>query len=214
MKPVYADLHVHSRYSDGSETPAELAARANRNGLRALALTDHDMVTGIPELIARAQHIDLEIVPGVEISTDVDGKRIHILGYYIDTTSPELLDLLTYIGELRTENTRLIFENLRELGMVDYNWERVLKHSNDKQWLANTDVFQAMLADGKVSQPLIPLKAQSPPTSNPPPRLCKGTNRTQGKAMKMKPANTIFPRSGFSAAGTLHAARYRRWPAL
>ena len=96
------DLHIHSTASDGTCTPAEIAALAARQGLAAVALTDHDTVLGYPELAEAAASLGLETVPGIEISTKYGGA-VHILGYYIDPHSPELEPVLNWVVRDRDE---------------------------------------------------------------------------------------------------------------
>ena len=76
------ELHTHTTYSDGILSPQQLVERAIQNGVKALAITDHDTLNGWNEAIAAAQPYDLEIVPGVELSTVHNGRSLHILGYY------------------------------------------------------------------------------------------------------------------------------------
>ena len=82
------DLHVHSNYSDGTCSPAELIQTASTCGLSAMALTDHDTVEGIPALLEAAKETDaaLEIVPGTELSVEFRERDIHIVGLFIDYT--------------------------------------------------------------------------------------------------------------------------------
>lgn len=96
------DLHIHSTASDGTCTPAEIAALAARQGLAAVALTDHDTVLGYPALQEAAAALGLETVPGIEISTKYGGA-VHILGYYIDPHSPELEPVLNWVVRDRDE---------------------------------------------------------------------------------------------------------------
>lgn len=85
MKTV--DLHVHSNKSDGSFTPTELVQYAIQKGLRAFALTDHDTTDGIDEALKAAQGKNIEVIPGIEFSSEYEGKDIHIVGLYIDYKS-------------------------------------------------------------------------------------------------------------------------------
>ncbi|MDE6420325.1 MAG: PHP domain-containing protein, partial [Lachnospiraceae bacterium] len=79
MRPV--DLHVHSNKSDGSMSPAELVELAAQKGLRAFALTDHDTIDGLSEaMAAAAAYPELEVIPGIELSSEYHGKDIHIVG--------------------------------------------------------------------------------------------------------------------------------------
>jgi len=92
----FVDLHVHSTASDGSFTPTEVVNLANDAGLTAIALTDHDTIAGISEAITAAESLDLQVVPGVELSCIYKEKELHILGLYIDHTSESLN---TYLAE-------------------------------------------------------------------------------------------------------------------
>ena len=88
------DLHVHSTAADGSLTPTEVVTRAAGLGLTAMALTDHATVSGIDEALKAAKDLDMEVIPGIEVSCIYKEKEIHILGLYIDHTNPELLSFL------------------------------------------------------------------------------------------------------------------------
>lgn len=77
------DLHVHSVFSDGTLTPAELIALARENGVTAVALCDHNTVAGLPSFLAAAEGSGVQAVPGVEFSTEYRGKELHILGMFI-----------------------------------------------------------------------------------------------------------------------------------
>lgn len=79
----YCDLHTHSYYSDGTCSPAELVDAAEKMGLAAIALTDHNTVAGLPEFLAAAEGREVEAVPGIEFSTDYGGTELHILGLFV-----------------------------------------------------------------------------------------------------------------------------------
>lgn len=81
------ELHCHTTYSDGTLTPTQLVEAAVRAGVKALAITDHDTVSGWDEATAAARPYDLEIIPGIELSTVHRGKSLHILGFYPDAAS-------------------------------------------------------------------------------------------------------------------------------
>ena len=85
------DLHTHSLFSDGSMTPEELVFAAKQAGLSAIALTDHDTTDGLARAMAEGQRLGVEVVPGVELSTE-GISQVHVLGYYIDPQSPALKD--------------------------------------------------------------------------------------------------------------------------
>src|SRR5262245_456824 len=79
-----ADLHLHSTHSDGMYTPAQLVDLARRSGLAAMALTDHDTLSGVPEARTAAAGSGVEVIAGVEISTKYRGAELHLLGYFVD----------------------------------------------------------------------------------------------------------------------------------
>src|SRR3989337_3325244 len=86
----HADLQTHSTFADGLLTPTQLIDLAYRRGVRVMALTDHDTTEGLPEaLTAAAGHPDLTLIPGIEMSTDVPGSEVHILGHFIDWRDEE-----------------------------------------------------------------------------------------------------------------------------
>jgi predicted metal-dependent phosphoesterase TrpH len=109
------DLHTHSNCSDGSLTPAALIERAVLAGIDVLALTDHDTVAGLDEAQRTAAGRGLQLVPGVEISAAWAGQAIHVLGLWIDPSSPELRRVLDAQGELRRLRMRKICARLERL---------------------------------------------------------------------------------------------------
>ncbi len=98
----WIDLHTHSNISDGSLPPAELVRLAARSGLAAIALTDHDEVAGIAEAVEAGAQCGVEVVPGIELSAQWDGN-CHILGYYLDTSSPQLAEELCKVRQTRRQ---------------------------------------------------------------------------------------------------------------
>jgi hypothetical protein len=86
----FADLHLHTLFSDGTFTPEELAGHGARVGLSAMSLTDHDTVEGCPRMAAACQALGLEFVTGAELTAELNGSEIHILGYFLDLENPKL----------------------------------------------------------------------------------------------------------------------------
>lgn len=116
MKAV--DLHVHSDKSDGSMSPAALTAYAAEKGLRAFALTDHDTIDGLAEALnAAKQFPDLEVIPGIEFSTEYKGRDIHIVGLYIRYDDPEFLKYLTDFQNSRIRRNEKMCNNLASAGI-------------------------------------------------------------------------------------------------
>lgn len=112
------DLHIHSIYSDGSHTPEELIALALDNGLRGLALTDHDTIEGVAETTRLGKQAGITVVSGVEISTSAQGRTIHILGYGINAADTDLQQWLQPLQEGRERRNAVILEKLRGLGVA------------------------------------------------------------------------------------------------
>ncbi len=110
------DLHTHSTESDGSFTPQELIDLGVENELKAIALTDHDTMAGIPSFIQQAKYKNIIPVAGVEISVALKNKEIHIVGLFIDYKNQELIDLLCEIRKERNVRNVQIVEKLNNLG--------------------------------------------------------------------------------------------------
>lgn len=144
------DLHLHSSISDGVLSPSELITKAVGLGLTAVSLTDHDNVDGIvPALEVAAGYPFLTFIPGVEISTDVADGEVHILGYYIDQTSRELLKFLSRMRESRLMRTQKMIEKLSGLGMK-VEWERVREIAGAGT-VGRPHIAQALLEKGYIS---------------------------------------------------------------
>ena len=110
------DLHMHSSASDGTFSPSALLAEAKKAGLSAMALTDHDTMDGIEEAGKAARELEIELVPGVEISTEYEGCEVHVLGYYVSPEYPRLKAMLEEFRDFRaTRNVRMV-ERLQEEG--------------------------------------------------------------------------------------------------
>lgn len=106
------DLHTHSTCSDGSMTPSELVRHAKAEGLSAIALSDHDTMDGVEEAVQTGMEIGLTVIPAIELSA-ASATETHILGYFINTTSPTLLKALARIREIRVERLTETCEMLR-----------------------------------------------------------------------------------------------------
>jgi len=122
------DLHVHSVYSDGTDTPEELIRLAAERGLSAMALTDHDTVGGIVPLLAAAASSPVEAVPGIELSAECSHGTMHILGYFIDHTCSALLEKIERVQSGRVDRNMEILKKLNKLGYV-LMWSDVEKQA-------------------------------------------------------------------------------------
>ena len=90
----YIDLHTHSTASDGIYSPTELLHKAQEVGLRILALTDHDTTDGLEEAMQAAQTLNMDLISGIEINTDVGGGEVHVLGYFLEFWRTEFQAIL------------------------------------------------------------------------------------------------------------------------
>lgn len=97
------DLHVHTAASDGTDAPGEVVKKAADLGLRALGITDHDTVSGVEEATAAGADLGVEVIPGIEVSSDYRDNNVHILGYFIDPASPALRPVLEWVSIQRDE---------------------------------------------------------------------------------------------------------------
>ncbi len=109
------DLHAHSTASDGSLTPSELVRLAKEIGLEAVALTDHDTSSGIPEFMRAGIAAGIETVPGMETALSIDGREAHLVSLYADIAHPALKKLISDMTHYRCErNERLLDLLIRE----------------------------------------------------------------------------------------------------
>ena len=157
------DLHLHTTHSDGSLSPTEVLQLAHKAHVTALAITDHDIVTGIPEAMAAGTELGVEIIPGVEISSSLGNNELHILGYCINWQDSELNQRLAALRESRHRRNPQIIERLRSLGLdVTYEEVRTLARTDsvgrphiarllmDKKYVSSAkDAFDRYLAEGR-----------------------------------------------------------------
>ncbi len=120
------DLHVHSTRSDGTYTPTELVNYAIEKGLKAFALTDHDTVDGIEEALKAAEGKSIEVIPGIEYSTEYHKRDVHIVGLFIDYKAPVFLEYLKRFQDSRIERNHKLCRNLQGAGF-DITYEALLE---------------------------------------------------------------------------------------
>jgi predicted metal-dependent phosphoesterase TrpH len=105
----YTDYHMHTYYSDGICSPEQVVKTAREHGLEVISITDHDGVRGIAEALEAGRKYGVEVVPGIEFSTEFEGAGVHMLGYFIDTSNEALLNKCEWILARREErNNRFI----------------------------------------------------------------------------------------------------------
>lgn len=114
-KAALVDLHMHSNFSDGILSPAALAEASARAGLAAFSLTDHDTLKGLNEASAAAKNLNIEFVPGIEMSCQLGDREVHILGYY-PQQSDQLIAVLERMRDERRHRIEKVITALRSLG--------------------------------------------------------------------------------------------------
>lgn len=160
-----ADLHCHSRYSDGTLGPQELAARAHANGVQLWALTDHDEVSGVPEAQQAAAALGLRFLAGAEISVTFAGETVHIVGLGLDPHHPPLVEGLARTRSGRTQRAREMADDLQRRAGLAGCYEGALRHVGNPSLISRThfarhlvetgvcrdthEVFRRFLTDGK-----------------------------------------------------------------
>lgn len=121
----YVDLHIHTNLSDGTHPVAEIIETAYAKKLKALSITDHDCIDAYPLAQEIGSTYGIEVIPGVELSSEISGVDIHILGYYVDIFNPQLIAKLSELKKARYFRAQKIVENLNRQG-IDLRFETVL----------------------------------------------------------------------------------------
>jgi predicted metal-dependent phosphoesterase TrpH len=121
----HVDLHIHTTFSDGVCTVEEVMAMAFTNGVNAVSITDHDCTDAYPMAAAIGLEMGIEVITGVELSSEIEGTDIHILGYYIDPENPAFCQKLIEMKEARFIRAKKIVNNLNKQG-IDLRFETVL----------------------------------------------------------------------------------------
>lgn len=122
------DLHVHSNKSDGTFSPKALVDYALQKGLSAFALTDHDTIDGLSEALSYAEDKPVEVVPGVEFSTEYEGKDIHVVGLYIRYDEPSFSAKLQAFVDSRIQRNIKMCRNLQNAG-IDITFEKLCEEN-------------------------------------------------------------------------------------
>ena len=146
------DLHLHTTVSDGRLTPSELVSLCASRGLKVISISDHDSTEALTEAFLAADAFpELTLIPGIELSTDVPGSEIHVLGYFVDRDDIRFQATLERFREGRQERGREMVERLNHLG-IDISWQRVVEIS-DGGAIGRPHIAQAMVEAGYVEYP-------------------------------------------------------------
>lgn len=145
------DLHTHSTASDGADTPSELVKKSLETGLSAVALTDHDTVSGIPEFLEAGKNTSLKVIPGVEISSRGENRELHIVGLFIDHETPSLLAFLEKMRESRKARNEEMLIRLNVIGFP-LTWEELEKEAAGES-VGRPHFAQALIRKGYFKTP-------------------------------------------------------------
>lgn len=142
------DLHLHSTVSDGRLAPGDLVRFAHAQGVRVMALTDHDTTDGVAEAQAAGRQLRVRVIPGIELSTDVPGASVHILGLFLDHEDPHFQRMVRRFREARIERVHQMTDALARLG-VPVSAKRVFELAGDGS-VGRPHVAQALLEAGHI----------------------------------------------------------------
>ena len=142
------DLHVHTTASDGTMCPRDVVSLAAMQGLKAIALTDHDTMDGLAEAGEAGELLGVTIVPGIELSTDYQGREVHLLGYFLDPEAEKLRDYMAWVQISRRTRNAKIVEKLQKKGF-DITLEQ-LETENPGAVLGRPHIAARLVALGAV----------------------------------------------------------------
>jgi predicted metal-dependent phosphoesterase TrpH len=146
--PVEVDLHLHTTASDGILTPRQLVDQIATTSLRTIAITDHDSTDGLHEAIAASEsHLQLTVIPGIELGTADDDSELHLLGYFIDTENAELQARLDQFRTERVDAARAMVDRLEELKRP-VSWDRIVEMAGGS--VGRPHIGRAMVEAGHV----------------------------------------------------------------
>ena len=144
-----ADLHVHSTHSDGVCTPGDLVRSAAEVGLDALAITDHDSLSGIAAARSEADRLGVDLIAGVELSAGDDGREVHVLGHFVDPADRSLLEATEALRVARRDRLESMAERLGALGLnVD---PHALRRAFPRAALGRRHLADALVRSGQVA---------------------------------------------------------------
>lgn len=148
----FEDFHIHSNYSDGSDTPKEIMERASKLNIKKIALTDHDTISGLAEASQAAQSFGIEFVPGIELSVSYDQDRLlHILGLGIDPKNLDFLEAYYNYKRGKDESIEYVLTCLLDFNiyltrnmLLDYSYEGYLDRHSIAKWLLHQEHSTSM----------------------------------------------------------------------
>ncbi|MFK4484541.1 MULTISPECIES: PHP domain-containing protein [unclassified Curtobacterium] len=146
MPDPFIDLHAHSSVSDGTEQPAELVRAAAAAGLDAVALTDHDTTAGWADASGSARELPLTLLPGLELSTRIGFRSVHVLGYLVDPHDPGLVEETDRIRSGRLSRAHRMVDRIGEDHPI--TWADVLAQASPGATIGRPHIADALVARG------------------------------------------------------------------
>ena len=140
------DLHVHSTASDGTCSPSQVVELAKKAGLKAIALTDHDTVSGVAEALKAGQENGVRVIPGIELSSIYEGTEIHILGLFVRPDDPDFLAALKHFSAIRQERNKEMLRRFEDAGI--HLPMEILTGSNPHTVITRAHVARALVSLG------------------------------------------------------------------
>lgn len=171
----FADLHMHTFFSDGSQSPESVVEEACHAGLSCISITDHDTLTAVKPAQIAAEKWGIEVIAGIELSTQVQGKDVHILGYFMDLENPFLISKLEEFRATRFARIQQMVENLKKQGIDNLSFDEIKAQARsdalgrphlaaalvEKGWATNSwQAFEKFVGD--TCPAYVPKHAQSP----------------------------------------------------
>ena len=145
------DLHTHSIFSDGTDTPEAMALAAQAGGLKALALTDHDTLAGLERFMAMQPEVAPLLVPGVELSCRFMGRPLHMLGLFLDFRDPLLVERIESMRIQRLERNQTMVARLQARGLA-ISWEQLALEA-PSDLISRTHFARVLVRNGAAGSP-------------------------------------------------------------
>lgn len=146
---------MHTNYSDGMNSPAEIASLAKKGGLNVISVTDHDRIDSIGKVVDACKPFGIDVIPGVEISTTFEGKPLHVLGYSIDASDAAFISFLRKINDFRRDNfierMPVVNENLKRAGLKEADADKY--KGRDPKYYSHPGLSLFLAEEGVISNP-------------------------------------------------------------
>ena len=147
MSKYRVDFHIHTKFSDGQASPAEIVDAAKALGYHQIAITDHDGIDGLPEALEEGRRVDLTVIPGMELATETaSGTELHILGYGMDLADKTLLSAMKELSRRRAARNTKLIAALQEMGYDIF--EEELRKIQPNDYIGKPVIARALIAKG------------------------------------------------------------------